>query len=161
MDAAASSQSCPPQAVPSDACTAVRCVSNASVFAMPRPSARLSRHQSSLLKTFKANAALFLAYCCLARALRNEHHVRRGLPAIVAVMIAEGLTSADVGHAADLFVQESSYEVLNLTKMRRTGSRPILAESDLDSALRRSRLLVIAESVQTTPEARLGASDVP
>ncbi|NEV76606.1 AAA family ATPase [Rhodopseudomonas sp. BR0C11] len=126
---------------------------------MPKPSARFSHHQSSLLKTFKANASLFLAYCCLARALRNEHHVRRGLPAIVAVMIAEGLTSADVGDAADLFVRESSYEVLNLTKIRRTGSRPILAESDLNSALRRSRLLVIAESVQTTPESIIAAAD--
>lgn len=118
-----------------------------------------STARSSLLKIFKANAAKFLAHCCLARALRHEPYVRLGLPAIVVVVIADGMAPADVGDAAERVSRGNTYEVLNLAGKRRTGSRPILADSDIESYLRKSRLLVIVTSVDATPEAFIAAAD--
>jgi SpoVK/Ycf46/Vps4 family AAA+-type ATPase len=120
---------------------------------------RSSTARSSLLKIFKANATKFLAHCCLARALRNEPYVRLGLPAIVVVVIADGMAPADVGDAAERVSRENTYEVLNLAGKRRTGSRPILADSDVESYLRKSRLLVIVSSIDATPEAFVVAAD--
>lgn len=147
------------RAVPSDACTALRCAFQASVFAMPSLSFHFPEARSSLLKIFKANSTKFLAHCCLARALRHEPYVRLGLPAIVVVVIADGMAPADVGDAAERVARGNTYEVLNLAGKRRTGSRPILVDSDVESYLRKSRLLVIVSSIDATPEAFIAAAD--
>ena len=126
---------------------------------MPSLSFHSSNARSSLLKIFKANSTKFLAHCCLARALRHEHYVRLGLPAIVVVVIADGVASADVGDAAERVSRGNTYEVLNLAGKRRTGSRPILGEADVISVLRKSHLLVIISSIESTPEALISAAD--
>ena len=108
---------------------------------MPSLSFHSSNARFSLLKIFKANATKFLAHCCLARALRHEPYVRLGLPAIVVVVIADGMVPADIGDAAERVSRGNTYEVSNLAAKRQTGSRPILADSDVESYLRKSRLL--------------------
>jgi len=126
---------------------------------MPSLSFHSSNARSSLLKIFKTNSTKFLAHCCLARTLRHEHYVRLGLPAIVVVVIADGVASADVGDAAERVSRGNTYEVLNLAGKRRTGSRPILGEADVISVLRKSHLLVIISSIESTPEALISAAD--
>ena len=84
---------------------------------------------------------LFLSYCCLARSLRSEHYLRRGLPAIIVVAIADGMTVSDVADAAHLFVCNDGYEILNLARTRRIGSRLSLGDAELSVTLRKPRLL--------------------
>lgn len=126
---------------------------------MPSLSFHFPEARSSLLKIFKANSTKLLAHCCLARALRHEPDVRLGLPAIVVVVIAGGMTPADVGDAAERVSRGNTYEVLNLAGKRRAGSRPILGDPDVESYLRKSRLLVIVSSIESTPEAFIAAAD--
>lgn len=125
---------------------------------MPSLSFHSPDARSSLLKIFKANSSKFLSHCCLARALRHEPYVRLGLPAIVVVVIADGMAAADVGDAAERVSRGNTYEVLNLAGKRRTGSRPILGEADVISVLRKSRLLVIVSNIESTPEALIAAA---
>lgn len=65
-------------------------------------------------ESFQGQRRNVLSYCCLVRSLRDEHYVRRGLPAIIVVAIADGMAGADVGDAMATMKSSTSPKVAGL-----------------------------------------------
>lgn len=71
-------------------------------------SSSVGRLDADQFRRIRQSPALFLAYCCVGKALRSLHLLRRGHPTIV-VLIAEAAMNLDIyEQAAELFVNGRS-----------------------------------------------------